>query len=268
MTSNGQYTKRVTASVGEVCRAAYRFVFPPCCPLCHGEQASGSLRIQGQFVTPVLCDDCAAEIVPPRENRCRRCGLSLGPFITSDDGCPSCVPRQFRFDRVIRLGTYDDFMRDACIRGKAPHMQPLSAALANLLWLTEQADFEAVGIDLVVPVPRHWTRRVLREHHQAETLSRVLAKRLKRPHVRTLLRKVRLTPDQSDLPAAQRKENLRKAFAVSFVGRRIIANKTVLLVDDILTTGTTANECARTLLQAGAKQVVVAVLAVVPAVRR
>ena len=258
-------TKGAASPLGQFGRAAYRFVFPPCCPLCHRETESTTREIACQAVSPVLCDSCIEELLPPNEarlNRCRRCGMSLGPHIRSDTGCPNCQPRSFCFDQVVRLGTYEGLLRDACIRGKAPHMQPVSAALANLLWQVERGALNEAHADLVVPVPRHWTRRVLREHHQAETLSRVLAQRMGLPHARTLLSKVRLTPDQSDLTAAQRKQNLQRAFAVRF-GQRGISNKTILLVDDILTTGTTANECARTLKQAGAKQVVVAVVAVV-----
>ncbi len=254
---------RLTRPLGHLCRAAYSFVFPPCCPLCHREMDSGTRVLEGRLVTPILCDECSAALLPPPGNRCRRCGVPLGPYVRGEDGCPTCRPRQFRFDRVIRLGLYDSLLRDACIRGKSPHLQPLSAALANLLWLTERTELEAVLADFVVPVPRYWTRRISQEHHQAETVSRVLARHLRVPHARTLLHKVRLTPDQSDLTAAQRKRNLRHAFAVWF-GRRKIAGKTILLVDDILTTGTTADECARVLLRAGAKRVVVATIAVVP----
>jgi ComF family protein len=174
-----------------------------------------------------------------------------------------CVPLKFRFQQVIRFGLYDDSLRHACIRAKATTQFPLAAALANQLWFSERSDLEATNVDVIAPVPCHWTRRLLRPHHAAETIARVLAKRLEKPLHRRLLLKQRLTADQSDLSAAQRRLNLKDAFAVS-ASRRSIVGKTVLLVDDILTTGTTANECTRTLLNAGAKRVFVAVIAVVP----
>jgi ComF family protein len=177
-----------------------------------------------------------------------------------------CRHLKYRFEQVIRLGLYDGLLRDACIRGKSSHTQPISAALANVLWLNERAALETAQPDLVVPVPRFWTRRLTQAHHQAETISRVLSQRLRLPHARTLLHKTRLTPDQSELSAAQRKQNLRGAFSVWF-GRPQIVGKTILLVDDILTTGTTANECAKTLLKAGAQKVIVAAIAIVPPYR-
>lgn len=251
----------------DFCRSAYRFVFPPACPLCHDEVDAASREVDGRLVTPVLCEGCSAEVIPPLGNRCLKCGIPIGPFIRSEEGCSTCRNLSYRFDRVIRLGIYDGLLRDACIRGKSSHTQPISAALANLLWLSERENLEAVRLDLVVPVPRFWTRRLTQSHHQAETISRVLAQRLQVPHARTLLHKTRLTPDQSELTASQRRKNLRGAFAVWF-GHRQISGKTILLVDDILTTGTTANECAKTLLKAGAKRVVVATIAVVPPYRR
>ena len=274
MTATSTTTKRLMlqrslgTSIRGLCRSAYRFVFPPTCPLCHNEVDSASCEVDHQFVTPILCESCSTEIIPPPGNRCLRCGVSLGPYVSSEQGCPMCQSQQYRFGRVIRLGTYEGLLRDACIRGKASHTQPVSAALANLLWLNERAAFEESQLDFVAPVPRYWTRRLTQEHHQAETVSRVLSRRLRVPHARTLLHKTRLTPDQSELTATQRKQNLRGAFSVSWFGRHKIEGKTILLVDDILTTGTTVNECSQTLLKAGARQVIVAAIAVVPPIRR
>ncbi len=259
--------RSLRTSCRELCRSAYRFVFPPACPLCHDEVDASSCEVDGRLVTPILCDRCSSEIILAPGNRCLRCGVSLGPYVSSEQGCSRCRNREFRFDQVIRLGAYDGLLREACIRGKSSHTQPVSAALANALWLSERATLEAVQPDLVVPVPRYWTRRLTQAHHQAETISRVLSQRLRVPHARTLLHKTRLTPDQSELTATQRKLNLRGAFSV-WLGQRQVAAKTILLVDDILTTGTTANECAKTLLKAGAKRVIVAAIAVVPPYRR
>lgn len=244
-------------------RAALRFVFPPSCPLCQADVEDHADDSGGHPVSPLLCGQCLIDVSKPRGNRCQRCGLPVGPYVRSDHGCPKCETHKFRFQKVIRFGLYDDSLRRACIRAKATTQFPLAAALANLLWLSEQLDLQVANVDVIAPVPCHWTRRLMQPHHAAETIARVLAERLEKPLQRSLLRKKRLTTDQSDLPAAQRRLNLKDAFAVPWHSRSP-KGKTVLLVDDILTTGTTANECTRTLLHAGAKQVVVAVIAVVP----
>ena len=116
--------------------------------------------------------------------------------------------------------------------------------------------------DFVVSVPQFRGHRLTRVHHSAETMAAVLAERLELPFRRTLLRKPHRTPDQSALPRTGRLKNLHKAFSLR--RNSVIAGQRVLLVDDILTTGTTASECARTLRDAGAALVGVAVMAVVP----
>ena len=244
-------------------RAALRFVFPQSCPRCHVDVEPQAFDPAGPLIAPLLCRSCTEDVLPPPGHRCQRCGIPLGPYIPSDKGCVWCRTERFHFERVIRLGLYDESLRLACIRMKSATQSPLAAALANLFWLKEQKDLTAAAVDLVVPVPQFVTRRLARPHHAAETISRVLAERLGRPHCRGLLRKIRLTADQSDLTAAERRVNLKDAFTVWPRARSLIG-KTVLLVDDILTTGSTANECARTLRRAGAKQVIVAVIAKVP----
>ena len=152
-------------------------------------------------------------------------------------------------------------MRRACIRAKSPGAEPLASALGSLLQLTHHEAISETSLDSLVVVPQFWGHRVTRPHHSAETIAEVMAERIGIPFRRRLLRKPKRTPDQSALPRAQRLKNLHQAFAVprgaNLKGQRI------LLVDDILTTGTTANECSRTLRAAGAEAVFVAVLAVV-----
>ena len=263
MSDSLRLIRRSTWPLTQLGRAAFRFVFPPSCPLCHRDVELNERHDFGQSIAPVLCDQCSTDMLPPPSRRCLRCGLPVGPYALIDDGCPYCRSHKFRFRRVIRVGLYDDLLRTACIRAKATTQFPLAAALANLVWLVEREELDAEPIDVVIPVPRHWTQRLVRPHHAAETISRVLARRLGKPHGRGLLRKIKWTPDQSDLSAAHRKLNLKDAFAVR-PRPRSLAGKTVLLVDDILTTGTTANECTRALLHAGAAKVIVAVIAVVP----
>ena len=110
-----------------------------------------------------------------------------------------------------------------------------------------------------MPVPLHWWRRWTRGYNQSESLGRALAARLGLPCQGRWLRRVRNTPRQVDQSAAARRENVRNAFVAQ--GRPDLRGKTVLLVDDVLTTGSTANEAASALRKAGAGRIVVAVLA-------
>lgn len=108
------------------------------------------------------------------------------------------------------------------------------------------------------PVPTYWLQRFSRRQHAAETLAHVWARRLQVPQAPHILRKVRWTPPQARLTPSQRRTNLRQAFAAR---RDALSGASVLLADDVLTTGTTAHEAARQLRLAGAGKVVVAVIA-------
>jgi ComF family protein len=114
-------------------------------------------------------------------------------------------------------------------------------------------------IDVVVPVPLHWRRRWTRGYNQSAALGREIAASLAVGFEPRLLVRVRHTPQQVQPSASARKENVRGAFRVKRYAR--LEGRTVLLVDDVLTTGSTAGEAARTLREAGAKKVILAVLA-------
>jgi ComF family protein len=135
----------------------------------------------------------------------------------------------------------------------------LAEMIGRLFWERWSSRLKASGIDLVVPIPLHWKRRWMRGYNQAAAIGRELALGLGVKFAPKLLRRVRHTPQQIQPSAAARKENVRGAFAVS--RRASLGTGTVLLVDDVLTTGSTASEAARTLRAAGASKVMVAVLA-------
>jgi ComF family protein len=158
---------------------------------------------------------------------------------------------------VYCLGAYDDALKTACLRANKSDGQPLAAAIAGLLWERQQHALETAELDLVVAVPRHWTRRLWTEPNAAETLAETLARRLQVEFGRHILAKVRRTPPQSKLRPYRRRSNLRRAFRVRQPDA--VKGATVLLVDDILTTGTTANEISRALRKSGAHRVIVAV---------
>ncbi|GIT29178.1 MAG: hypothetical protein Ct9H300mP1_12240 [Planctomycetaceae bacterium] len=174
--------------------------------------------------------------------------------------CPLSRPPVGFPKGVERLGLYEGALREACIGGKSDGAEP---------WRRRWASGSgSVGVrlepglwPLVVPVPQHWTKRIAVAHNQAETLAGVLGRCLRVPVGRHILRKARRTPDQSSLSATRRRANLGDSFCVW--RRRRIDGVHVLLVDDVLTTGTTAHQAARTLRQGGADRVSVAVVAVV-----
>lgn len=237
-------------------RGAADFVYPPACRLCTAELPG--VPPDGTPSAP-FCDVCRRELLMTRGPVCIHCGASIGPYLDPNLKCSLCRDERFAFERVIRLGVYEGALRTACLRGKDRGAEPLSAGLADLFWECESEALRSTPIDVVVPVPHHWTKRFLRPHNAAETLASVWAARLQLPLATHILEKRRWTRPQARLTPHERRVNLRGAFhAVPSAG---LSGASILLADDVMTTGSTAHETARVLTQAGAARVVVAVIA-------
>lgn len=155
---------------------------------------------------------------------------------------------------MVCLGMYEGILREAILKAKRPRWQPLAAALAELLYRERRDRLNDLACDLAVPVPMHWRRRWLRGVNHSETIATELARYLGIP-AKNALKRVIATEPQGGLSASARRKNIRGAFRKRL--RFNVKNKRVLLVDDIVTTGATCTEAARTLRRAGASEVVV-----------
>ena len=189
---------------------------------------------------------------------CPRCGRETSKFALVEGACPDCQGKEIYFDRIARSGVYADTLREMVLSFKKSRTE-LDVTLGFLVNSALQGGGFYNEIEFLVPVPLHWSRRLVRGYNQ----SLVLAKRLKRAcaKINTDLVRIRRTKFQPTLPSpAARAANVAGAFAVrkghEFAGRK------VCLVDDIKTTGATLNECAKTLKEAGAAKVFALVLAI------
>jgi len=242
---------------------AVDFVYARSCVKCSERlpNADEDLRTgdDGEAADCRFCLNCYELLCCAVERACQRCGAPVGPYLDTANGCRHCRRDRFRFDRVFALGTYDGPLRECCTRVKQAYAEPLTAGLTDLLWEAHRDEWTGVRIDTVVPVPHHWTERLARRHLPPVTMSRVLARLLMAPQMLHILTKTRRTAAQTSLTPARRRANLRDAFRIT--GGARLNGLTILLVDDVLTTGTTADRAARALREAGAGQVLVAVLA-------
>jgi ComF family protein len=207
-----------------------------------------------------LCGDCQARFAAPRP-RCRRCGLALG---AAADVCGACVNESPPFERCVCVADYafpwDHLVAQMKFRNRPELAAPLAALLAAAV-RREAAPLPA----LVLPVPLAPARLAERGHNQAWELARPLAAALKLPARADLLQRPLDSEHQATLNREQRQRNLRGAFMVDPRRRSALQGLAVALVDDVLTTGSTAREAAATLLRAGAASVQVWVLARTPA---
>jgi ComF family protein len=214
----------------EIGRGVLHLVYPNLCHFC-------GCSLPESIAT--FCPNCQAGLFTDPHPVCPRCAGTIGPFAVVTNGCTLCRGESFGFERVLRLGPYDGDLREAVLRLKRHTGEGLAELLGERWAERDQARFEEVQAAVVVPVPLHWRRRWQRGYNQSEALARN-------------------TSIQTLHSPSLRRENVRGAFEVRRAVR--LDGITVLLVDDVMTTGATASEAARALRKAGAARVVVAAL--------
>jgi ComF family protein len=227
--------------------AALDLVFPPLCPVCDG--------LLGKGRRDPLCGECweALERISPPWCRC--CGAPLG----IEGLCGACRRRRPRFAYARAALRYGDLAREAIHAFKFGGRRGLANPLGDLIAGLGLSALPGAVPDVLVPVPLHRRRASERGYNQALLLALRIERAWDVPVAADVLLRDVPTLPQADLDAAARRRNVRHAFTV----RRpeVIAGRHVVLVDDVLTTGATAGECARVLMRAGATTVGVVTVA-------
>jgi ComF family protein len=231
-------------------RGLLQLIYPGCCFLCAGAAAEDDCG---------FCVSCRDALLNDPQDACPHCGQTVGPYAVVAGRCNSCRQEKYAFDAVVRLGPYVGVLRDVVLRLKLPVHEVLAEHLGELWADRQRLRFEALASDLVIPVPLHWRRRWQRGYNQSQAMAWGLAARLGLPCRPSLLRRIRATPLQTSQTPAGRRDNVRDAFRVP--AGYTLDRQTILLVDDVLTTGATAHEAARALRAAGAARIIAVVLA-------
>jgi len=204
-----------------------------------------------------LCATCAAQIDHSHLTTCPRCAATVGLYSDTSEGCSSCRDERPHYDSTLRLGRYEGLLRTLILRAKHYSGEPVAELLGTSFARRHRNELVRLGVDRAVAVPSHWWRRMRRGYNQAQSIADSVARELGLPVSRRCLRRIRATAPQADLSRTDRQSNVRGAFAV----RGNVAGESVLLIDDVMTTGSTIDECAKALKRAGAKRVIVGVLA-------
>lgn len=233
-------------------RRATRFFFPIHCEMCRSPLSDDSI--------PHFCAGCWSKLKPMPAARCGRCDRPfVSPVATTyspQHVCHSCVERPPSYTRAWTLYPYTPPLQDAIrllkYQGKVSLAMPLAHLMLNTLPRLDT-------IDLIIPVPLHHERLCQREFNQALLLADYIGRHLNISVSYTNLVRATSTLPQTSLSRKSRLKNLRHAFAVQRPAQ--LVNKRILLIDDVFTTGTTVNECAKTLRRAGSADVFVLTLA-------
>ncbi len=224
-------------------RGIASLLYPPACTICSASVGPDEF----------LCENCDAKvgrIVPPF---CAKCSEPFDGAITTTFACANCAHRALHFDAAVSAFRSRGVVRRVILNfkyGRQIHLRHLIAR-----WLSAALDDERVRereFDLIVPVPLHSARQRERGFNQAGILAEWVSAHLDVP-CRSVLERIHYTTTQTAFDRTERMQNLRGAFRLR--RNRDVRKLRVILIDDVLTTGSTLSECARVLKEAGAPSV-------------
>ena len=216
-------------------------LFPRRCPVC-----SGIVVPRGRLI----CPDCLKKLSFVKSPVCKKCGKEI--LNETAEYCFDCTRHRHSFEYGTALFNYDDILKKSMAAVKYKNKREYLDFYGEAALYFCGDRLKAMGADVLVPVPVHPSRLRSRGFNQAEVLAQRMAERLSLPVCTDILKRDKKTEPQKGLTPQERLKNLEKAFTAAPVPERI---KSVILVDDIYTTGSTIEACTRVLKQAGVKKV-------------
>lgn len=222
----------------------FDLVFPRKCELC-GRPADRLGRH--------LCSACLMRLsVISPVGACRICGQPA-PGSQQEFLCDDCRKHRPHFDRAAVAFNFEGSVRTLIHKYKFRHALQLKDDFADWMEAVARLRFDLAAVDAVLPMPLKWSRRLNRGYNQCEYLAQEMARRIDRRYDAGALRRCGSPSQQAALTEDERRENVKGTFAVRAPER--VKGRTLLLIDDIMTTGATLSEAAKTLKEAGAERV-------------
>ena len=213
--------------------------FPTACQICSDRQA--------EPWNGYICTQCLRDVRPTKPPWCNQCGLPFDGEFTEISTCLNCHEIEWHFDCARSLFASRGLVREIVHRSKYHHADFFQPLIDR--WFSSVNQFPSISHDWIVPIPLHALKEREREFNQAEHMAKSVASSLGGSLNTNTLERIKYTETQTDLSRSKRLKNMKGAFAVK---RKRNLSGTVLLVDDVMTTGATASACARVLKQAGA----------------
>lgn len=220
-------------------------VFPRRCAIC------GNICIPKEHM---VCRECQSKPLIIQEPRCKKCSK---PIASEElEYCYDCNSKEFHYNRGISLWLYDEVMKESIIRFKYKGCKEYVNFYVDEILKHLGEEIRAIAPDVLLPVPVHKSRQRQRGYNQAGLLAVELGRRMN-IMVKTdvLIRTIKTQP-QKELSNVERMRNLEKAFSVSDkYGNNISKFHKLMIIDDIYTTGSTIEACAKVLQKAGVREI-------------
>ena len=220
-------------------------VYPPACLVCRR-------RLQSTDV--LFCETCEGTLHPLQPPFCQRCGAELAGAYDAHSTCQRCREQPLAFEHACAPFAYLQTARDAIQAFKYHGRRRIGLWLAAQMAHSAAYRLPLAELECVVPVPMHWAKARIRGNDPVALLASTVADVLQLPYRPKVLRRIRWTPTQTRLSVSQRFRNVREAFRAP---QPIPRDAATLLVDDVLTSGATADACSRALKAAGVTRVFV-----------
>lgn len=236
-----------------------KLLYPPACALCHA-RCSPDVTIPTAN-RAMICEECTNAMPRNGPPVCVRCGLELPGAYDATMHCSSCRTTPPVFDAARAPWQYAGTAGHAVRQFKYHRRWRIGHWLAEEMTRTARASLPLADIDAILPVPSHWFKRWLKGWEPVESLAKTVSGSLGKPCLTHHLRRTRWTKTQTRLRWQDRAQNVRAAFSVA---GGTFPYRTVVLIDDVLTSGATANACARALKAAGAHRVFILAAARTP----
>ncbi len=232
-------------ALARVADAVADFAYPRICPICKGKS---------DRARRCICWNCVAELKRHAfaGTPCSICGSPIDARLI-DGLCASCRRSKPHFDMARSALAYDAEARNVVHDFKYRRQTWLSADMADILEGCARASFNLNEVDCIIPVPLHPVKFVRRTYNQSAILAASLAKRVGARYSGQILRREKDTPTQTHLGAGGRKKNVAGAFGVAYPEE--VRSRTLLVIDDVMTTGATLDEVAKALKKEGAWRV-------------
>ena len=225
----------------------FDYILPPCCLSCSELTANSK----------GFCATCWHKLNFIAKPYCISCGQKLNISIFEDMECAKYLHKKPVYNIARSLVKFDEHSKKVIHAFKYQDKTGLAKVFAKLM--TERYGLELSKADLIAPVPMHKLKRLFRLYNQSHILAKEIATLLKKPLKSDLLIKAKWTKPQASLPKSAREKNL--SGSLKFNTKYLIEGKNIILVDDVITTGTTVKQCTKLLKNAGANDVYILAIA-------